>query len=370
MQAYGTASISLPQYFETMIGPHGLYQHATGNIPLLSEGYCTDDNARAVQTLIHLYPHLQSEDKKRASEYMKTCWQFLVDAEESPGVYFNFRSAEGDWLPHDRSEDMYARLVRTYMTVITNDWDTIRKEQASALLPPLLQTMSNLHAPRAIAELLIALAEDKLATTGDKFKFPQLAETSITELLGLWKENSTVDWPWFEETMTYANSLLPHGLLKGLPASGTSEHRQALEQSTHFLIATTIRNNMFIPIGSNGWYPQGGVPSIDNQQPIEAGTMFDFLLDYHTQYQALPLDIVAAPYLWFFGKNTHQCVMVDSASGACYDGLFTKGPNMNCGAESFLAYIWAEVRLRSAPEDVKDHIARERDKLANKKPAV
>jgi hypothetical protein len=48
-------------------------------------------------------------------------------------------------------------------------------------------------------------------------------------------------------------------------------------------------------------------------------------------------------YGWFHGRNSLKQPMVDVRSGACYDGLLASGVNRNQGAESTLAFLWADM---------------------------
>ncbi len=340
--------ITLLHHFERMIGPYGLYQHATGQTPLLAEGYCTDDNARAVLVLTHLKQLAPVECHKKIESLLRICWQFLLEAEEQPGTYYNFRSAAGKWLSPDRSDDMYARLFRALANVITHDKNTDRQRTAEKMLPALVRHIQSLHAPRFLAESIIAVTE--LPLDGQLFYQEQL-NSWLEELRQLWHTHASSTWPWFEPMVTYANALFPHSFWRGLSRNDHPENEEILQKSADFLITTTIRDGMFIPIGSNGWYPRGETPSRDNQQPIEAGLMFDFLLDYQPVAKLTP-EIILAPYLWLFGKNTHRFSLVDPTVGICRDGLLAEGPNHNCGAESLLAYLWAEIRLKQATPDI------------------
>ena len=46
---------------------------------------------------------------------------------------------------------------------------------------------------------------------------------------------------------------------------------------------------------------------------------------------------------WFHGRNSLKRSLVDVRSGACYDGLLASGVNRNQGAESTLAFLWADM---------------------------
>ena len=53
-------------------------------------------------------------------------------------------------------------------------------------------------------------------------------------------------------------------------------------------------------------------------------------------------------HAWFFGQNSLRLPLVDVQSGACCDGLQASGLNRNQGAESMLAYLWAELLHRES----------------------
>jgi hypothetical protein len=55
------------------------------------------------------------------------------------------------------------------------------------------------------------------------------------------------------------------------------------------------------------------------------------------------LSIFCRAHDWFHGRNSLNESLVDSESGACFDGLESSGINRNQGAESTLAFLWSEV---------------------------
>lgn len=343
-------------HFSDMMGPYGLYQHATIRTPLLSEGYCTDDNARALQMLVRLFPLVDEERQRDIHAYVEKCWEFICQANVRPGYWYNFRSASGEWLPQrgEESEDMYARVIRSLIEVLHSPHFVSYHAQANDMLKPLLERAPQMHAPRFWAEYVIA-------TQG-----MQASQEKATQILmDLWMQHAVAAWDWFEPSMTYANALFPHALLVAIKQKHDTNIEEILHRSASFLMKTTIRDGIYIPIGSNGWYPKGGKPSIDNQQAIEAGLMVDFLLDYQKAYpEKVQKEDIAAVYLWFFGKNTNEIVMVDEATGACLDGIYISGPNPNNGAESMLAYQWAHIRLCEAPNSIQEYVERQKAAIA------
>ena len=334
-------------HFERLLGEYGIYQHAKVQEPRLSEGYCVDDNARAVLVLLRAMPFLEKEDALFAANAVTLCWKFLSDAQREDGSMYNFRTSKGVWLTHDVSGDMYARVLRACVAIISYDSDPVRIQEARDLMSLILDAAGALFiAPRACAEALIAIHKYSLhEKISSRIKF--VAVMCTDRLRKSWQQHASQSWPWFEDTMTYANGILPHGMLAAFQMNPENDLEDIFRKSSNFLIATTIRDGVFMPIGNSSWYHRHGRPSKYDQQPIEAAVMLDFLIDL----QQWDLDLISAkdielPYDWFFGKNTASFPMADESAGTCYDGLHDGAVNENCGAESLLAYLWAEVRLR------------------------
>lgn len=328
-------------HFRVLMGPHGLYQHATGRVPLLSEGYCTDDNARAVTFLAQLPDNLKTEETSR---WLAVCWQFLLDAASPTGAFKNFRDAEGVWLDQQGTEDTLARVATALSAILQSDQDQNRKNRARELLMKLLPHLEQLLYPRGLAETITALSLLPKEFFDDQMH--KLAENNTARLIKYYEDHSTAAWQWYEDQMTYANAILTHGLLSSISLIKPSETLlNIVKHSSDFLIETTIHDDgKFYAIGNNGWYQKDGQPPLYDQQPIEAATMFAFLLAYNNQFpNTLEPSTIAAPYLWFHGKNSLDTPMVNITDGYCYNGLTAAGVNPNCGAESLLAYLSTEV---------------------------
>jgi hypothetical protein len=325
-------------HFAAMMGPLGMYQHAKYAKPRLEEGYCTDDNARASQLLMEWRINDPAGALSGMGRHRQRCWQFVAAAQIPDGRFRNFRSAQGEWLDNAGSEDTQARVARALTTGIIGAW---REQRAQAMLNRLLPHLERLSCPRGIAEAIIALS----AVPGQA-SAKAVLKALWSRLWHRWQQNASPDWPWPEPQLTYANALLPHGLLAGAAALNCSDKAvfAALTASVTFLVATTYRQGHFAPVGTAGWYRRGSTPARYDQQPIEAHTTLDLLYAYARLWPGrLPQTVLAAPYDWFRGRNSQGAILVDMARGACYDGLTPRGVNQNQGAESLLAYLRSEL---------------------------
>ncbi len=91
-------------------------------------------------------------------------------------------------------------------------------------------------------------------------------------LLEMYESIRSPDWKWFENVLAYGNARLPQAML--LVGTACSDDRmvsaglEALDWLTETQRCETDRH--FVPIGSQGFYRQGGEKARFDQQPIEA----------------------------------------------------------------------------------------------------
>lgn len=356
-------------YLNDLMGPLGLYQHALLDKPRLEEGYCTDDNIRLLQLLVELSrfdDNLELADAQNINKHWQLVWQFLVEAQNPDGTFKNFRDIHGQWLDAKGTEDTHGRVMRALVIVIKFDSNQGRRSDAAKMLQGLLPHTHQFQAIRGAAETLIALAELPIEYQTELSK--QTTRLMLEKVLEHWSDFSDKDWPWFEGRVTYASALMPHSLLVAKQTGVLpSDKFKILADSAAFLIRSTIENGLFIPIGNKTWHSKGADRGLYDQQPIEAHTMFDFLLAYDQDPQSkLDHSTILAPYLWFFGQNTKRLPVVNEITGGCADGLCADGLNLNQGAESLLAYLRSAWLLSQAPEAMRQEARRLRTELVRR----
>jgi hypothetical protein len=105
----------------------------------------------------------------------------------------------------------------------------------------------------------------------------------------------------------------------------------------------------FVPIGSNGFYHQGGKRARFDQQPVEAQAMVSACLEASriTGDKRWRREARRA-FDWFLGRNDLNLPIYDPMTGGCRDGLHPDRANENQGAESTLAFLQALLELRLA----------------------
>ena len=113
-----------------------------------------------------------------------------------------------------------------------------------------------------------------------------------------------------------------------------------------FLLKTQMINDVFVPIGNDGWYKQGGNRPFYDQQPLEAAAMVEAAVDaFYATKDKRYLQIANTSFEWFLGRNSRKVLMYCPETGGCFDGLNAERVNMNQGAESSISYLLARLKL-------------------------
>ncbi|MFB3137684.1 MAG: glycosyltransferase family 4 protein [Phycisphaerales bacterium] len=327
----------------------GLLQHATFGVPNYSEGYCTDDNARALifSVLVDEAADVSSEELSGfASRYMA----FIQHAFHPRTKRFrNFLSHDRRWLEEEGSEDSHGRAMWALGTVVAHRQQQGIREWAGQLfeaaLPPTLQFKN----PRAWAFTLLGIHEYLTRYSGDRIA--QDAQRVLGErLLDMYQPGSDSDWLWFENALTYCNAKLPHALLVcGRSMSRDDMVETALESLEWLAQIQRADGGHFVPIGSNGFYSRGGERARFDQQPIEAHATVAACLEAHRATGDDQWKVEAQrAFDWFVGRNDLRTPIYDPSTGGCHDGLQPDHVNPNLGAESMLAFLLSLVEMRLA----------------------
>ncbi|MCH8343533.1 MAG: glycosyltransferase family 4 protein [Planctomycetes bacterium] len=337
------------EHLRRMTDGTGLLQHATFGVPNYSQGYCTDDNARALifSVLVDEAADVSSEELSGfASRYMA----FIQHAFHPRTKRFrNFLSHDRRWLEEEGSEDSHGRAMWALGTVVARRQQQGIREWAGQLfeaaLPPTLQFKN----PRAWAFTLLGIHEYLTRYSGDRIA--QDAQRVLAErLLDMYQPGSDSDWLWFENVLTYCNAKLPHALLVcGRSMSRDDMVETALESLEWLVQIQRADAGHFVPIGCNGFYPRGGERARFDQQPIEAHTTVSACLEAHRATGDDQWKVEAQrAFDWFVGRNDLRTPIYDPSTGGCHDGLQPDHVNPNLGAESMLAFLLSLVEMRLA----------------------
>lgn len=342
-----------------MLDRFGLVQFAKHDARDLEHGYCLDDNARGLLAAILALALGGGEDARAVGE---AGLRFILRAQRSDGLFHNFMDREGRFTDPVGSPESIGRAIWACGVAVRCAPEPRWRELAAVALADALRGVCALGFVRSRAYAALGLAA-ALAPEGAAPVPPagpplsgRLKDAVRDALNGLCAglerelDRAASDgWPWWEPELTYANARLPEALLRGAAALNDTRLASAGFRALDFLAGITQPADMFVPIGNDGWYRQGGPRPIYDQQPIEACAMVDAWLaaarlTREKRYQKKALDAFA----WFAGRNSEGLAVARPEIGGCHDGLQRGGLNQNMGAESTLSYLHAHAVVAAA----------------------
>ena len=339
----------------------GMLQHAIFTIPNRAEGYTTDDNARAL-TFMALLDQLGMDQGGVGSfgrtESVNPDWEFrylaFLEHAFNPKKkrFRNFLGYDHRWTEDQGSEDSHGRALWALGTVLAQSANHGLRGAAGRLFEFSLPAAVEFHSPRACAYTLLGIQEYLHSYPGDR-DAQRVRFALARRLLDMYESVRRPDWKWFESVVAYGNARLPQALLLVGSACADDRMVSAGLEALDWLMETQRcpTNGHFVPIGSQGFYRQGGEKARFDQQPIEAaGAVSACLQAYRLTSDSQWLSQAWSAFNWFLGDNDLQVALYDSVTGGCRDGLHPERVNENQGAESTLSFLMALLEMRSLQE--------------------
>ncbi len=324
----------------------GMLQHAVFTIPNYSEGYTTDDNARALIVSILLEELGHGDAFELASRYLAFVWHAF---NSELGRFRNFMDYQRHWLEERGSEDSHGRALWALGIVLSRSDASVLQSMAGQLFEQALPTVFDFTGPRPLAFALLGIHEYLQRFPGDRMA--NQVRTELAErLLALYRNHRSTGWYWYEDQLTYCNAILPHALLVSGAAIPNHAMIEAGLESLHWLANLQHpegKDGYFVPIGSDGFYPRGGERARFDQQPVEAQAMISACLEAQRVTDDSSWQKEAERvFEWFLGRNDLNLSLYDPTTGGCRDGLHPDRANENQGAESTLAFLQSLLELR------------------------
>ena len=335
-------------HLSRMTDSTGIFQHAILSVPNFSEGYCTDDNARAF-ILAVLLSEL-GEDPERVRTLASTYAAFLHHAFDLKTKRFhNHLSFDRRWLDEQGSEDCQARALWALGVGVGRSPYRSFQIMAGQLFALALPALTEFTSPRAWAFGLIGIHEYLRRLSGDSL-VNQTREILTSRLMELFERTAQPDWRWFQEDLTYDNAKLPHALILSGRATGQQAVLERGLQALRWLTELQIsEKGHFRSIGTNGFYRRGGMRANFDQQPIEAQAMVSACLEaYRATSDLWWYEQAQRAFDWFIGWNDLGLELYSPKTGGCRDGLHVDRVNRNQGAESTLAFLLSLAEMRLA----------------------
>jgi len=329
----------------------GMLQHAVGIVPDRRHGYCIDDNARALM-LVNIAQGLSPVERQARSmihaAFMENAWN--PDA----GAFRNFMRFDRSWCEDRGSDDSNGRAVWALGRTAGDNPGADMRHWAERLYERVLPALANIDSPRAVAFIMLGAAAMLRSRASHRQSIATLERGAdfLERLLGGARRP---DWAWFEAVLGYDNPRLPQALIEAGEALG---RRQWIDTGLETLVWIAERQiaaeGHFRPIGSETFgRPYAQLPF--DQQPLEAQAAIEaaaaaWRVSGDPRWQAHG----QAAWNWFFGANDRGVVLADIETGRCRDGVTPRGANLNCGAESILAFQLGHYSMLALAPEIAD----------------
>jgi glycosyltransferase involved in cell wall biosynthesis len=313
----------------------GIVQHAKYGIPNLKEGYCVDDNSRALLMVTMAW---QQNKSKVALELLPVYLSYIQYMQLDDGNFRNFLSFRREYLDEVGTEDSFGRTIWSLGYLINNAPNNSYREFAKELFIKSVPHFDKLRHLRGLANTMIGLSSYLKSQPYDDYFINELNKLA-TPLKAAYRANKGDNWHWFEEKLTYDNAILPLALLSHYETTQDQESLAIGLESMEYLTAKTLDKGYLNPVGNDGWLHRDKEMAIYDQQAIETMAM---VLMYFKAYEIThDLKYISQMYLsyqWFLGENSLRLPLYDYETKGCGDGIQPYGINRNQGAESTLAY--------------------------------
>ncbi len=335
------------EHIKRLTDDTGIVQHAKYGIPNLKEGYCLDDNSRAL--LMALMSYKQNKDPYALS-IIPIYLSYINYMQNDNGSFKNFLSFSRHFLDEEGSEDSYGRTIWALGYLVHRAPNGSYREFGKEIIEKSFKFLDKLSHIRGIANSIIGLCYYLNRYPGNE-ELMQKLKNMGQRLVNGYKNNSDEEWHWFENKLTYDNAILPLSLFHLAETTGDESFKEIGEKATSFLEKTTMDKGHLSLIGSNGWYHKGNKRNIFDQQAIDTmASVRLFFQAYKVTKEPSYIEKMFMSYLWFLGENELRMPLYDHETHGCCDGLESAGVNRNQGAESTLAYLISHLTVLNALE--------------------
>ena len=324
----------------------GIIQFSVIPIPDLGSGYTLDDNARA---MIAVIKHYKLTGQKADLWLIDTYLNFIVFCQQAEGDFLNYVDFEGKFPCKNNEEnldDSNGRAIWALGEIIANKGLFMNHfaEKATIVLEKALKHIGKLQSPRAIAFSIKGLYKYEQVKKDARLKnlIISLADNLVSKYRGVSEEN----WHWYEEYLTYANSVLPESLLYAYLSTGNELFKTIARSSFDFLLSILFREEKIKVVSNQGWHIKGIPPGEYGEQPVDVSyTILALDLFYETFKEPSYLEKIETAFNWFLGKNHLHQIVYNPCTGGCYDGLEKDHINLNQGAESTVSYLMSRLTM-------------------------
>jgi glycosyltransferase involved in cell wall biosynthesis len=339
----------LLDHIQRLTDDTGIIQHAKYGIPNLKEGYCLDDNARALLMVLMTYKRTKHP---LALKLSPTYLSYINYMQNADGAFRNFLSFNRNFLDEVGSEDSFGRAIWSLGYLLGNAPNDAYYQTGREIFFDAVPNFTKLKSIRSIANTMVGICHYLKSNPNDE-AITQILRQLSERLMTDYEINCQDNWRWFEQLLAYDNAFLPLAMLHAAEFLDDERIYEIGMESMNFLTDITFANGYLSIIGNENWYKLDNEQSKFGQQPLDALAMVlmfhqAFRLTKNTDY----ITKLYTSFMWFLGENDLRISLYDFETKGCCDGLESYGVNRNQGAESTLAYLISHLSVLEAFEEV------------------
>ncbi|WP_031530004.1 glycosyltransferase family 4 protein [Dyadobacter crusticola] len=339
----------LLDHIQRLTDDTGIIQHAKYGIPNLKEGYCLDDNARALLMVLMTY---KRNKHPLALKLSPTYLSYINYMQNADGAFRNFLSFNRNFLDEVGSEDSFGRAIWSLGYLLGNAPNDAYYQTGREIFFDAAPNFTKLNSIRSIANTMVGICHYLKSNPSDE-GMTQVLRVLSDRLIRDYDINRTDEWRWFESMLAYDNAFLPLALLHAAEFLSDERITQVALESMEFLTDNTLKDGYLSIIGNENWYKQNSEHSKFAQQPLDALAM---VLMFHQAFRLTKNPVYVSrlytSFMWFLGENDLRISLYDFETKGCCDGLESYGVNRNQGAESTLAYLISHLSVLEVFEEV------------------
>ncbi len=350
-------------HIKNMTTYFGIIQFSKISIPDINSGYTLDDNARA---LIAMCQHYELSKNTNDLGLIYTYLNYVKNCLQMSGLFLNYINKQEEFTAanfQENLEDSNGRAMWAlgYVISLKNKLPQNITDEAENLFETALPFLINTHSTRAMAFIIKGLHFQ------NNFNHRELIQVFASRLVQMYKHEKMEDWHWFENYLTYGNSLLPEALLCAYQSTKHSEYKEIAEESFDFLLSKIFINDTIKVISNKGWYVKDNLieTTLGGEQPIDVAYTIMTLEKFYTEFNKKDYkNKLNSAFNWFLGDNHLNQIVYNPCTGGCYDGVEEFNVNLNQGAESTISYLLARLSIeRINQPKVSKYIRTEKNKF-------
>lgn len=340
-------------HIKQMTTDTGMIQFSKVNQPDLCSGYTLDDNARAA---VAMCMHYSRTNDTKSIWYLNRYLNFIKMCQQPDGDFLNYVDIENKFSSQNSAvnlDDANGRAIWALGYLVSEKKKLPDKivSEAEELFRKAIPHIESIKSTRAMAFAIKGLYY--FQQTRKSSENIQLVRTLAVRLANMYKHESNEKWKWFEDYLTYANSILPEAMLYAWLLTGDPDFKLIAKTSFDFLISIIFNESGIEVVSNRTWLKKGQSGGHYGEQPIDVGYTVMTLSKFFDAFADEDFYVkMETAFNWFLGNNRLNQIIYNPCTGGCYDGLEETHVNLNQGAESSVSYLMARLTMEKYVKNV------------------